>query len=445
MLLNNQILYCQILVFTIINLTFCQSFDINDERIKLENYNYNFKQNKYSKSFNEYPRSVKLEHTANELLDPIIKLNSSEKLKLSFDILESESKSYAYTFIHCTADWQYSEINQFDYLNGFFNNYIDSYNYSFNTLNPYIHYDFSFPNENVSFIKSGNYILLVYDTEHNLPILTKRFMVYEEILNINMSIKKATLAKDKSSKQEIDFYIEGYKKLNITDPHNELQIIIQQNDDWNTTISNIKPSFINYNTLDYDYQGEVSFLGGTEYNDFDIKSLRYYGKNIDNINQQYLQGLNVFSVNLQHDYIENREEYKFRYDINGKYVISVSENRNKNIESDYALVKFKLNIDKINNQYIYIYGELTNWDILHEAKMQYNEKENYYYGTLYLKQGYYNYKYITTDLNNKNMNNIDGEYHETRNQYSIYSYYTPNWRNYDRLVGVAKSTSNSLN
>ena len=63
-------------------------------------------------------------------------------------------------------------------------------------------------------------------------------------------------------------------------------------------------------------------------------------------------------------------------------------------------------LDGPNNQYIYIYGELTNWDILHEAKMQYNEKENYYYGTLYLKQGYYNYKYITTDLNNKNMNKL---------------------------------------
>ena len=40
---------------------------------------------------------------------------------------------------------------------------------------------------------------------------------------------------------------------------------------------------------------------------------------------------------------------------------------------------------------------------------------------------------------------LDGNYQETRNQYSIYAYYAPNWSSYDRLIGVGKSTSNALN
>ncbi|MBF25978.1 MAG: hypothetical protein CMP49_05650 [Flavobacteriales bacterium] len=445
MLVNYHLFYCQIIMFIIVNFGHSQSFDIYDERIQLKNYNYNFKQNKYSTSFNEYPKSVKLENAVNELLDPVIKLNSSEQLILSFDILEAESTSYAYTFIHCTANWEYSEINQFEYLNGFFNNYINEYQYSFNTLTPYVNYYLSFPNENISFKKSGNYILLVYDTENNLPIITKRFMVYEEILSISLNVKKATLAKDQSTKQEIDFNIEGHKKLNIIDPHNELYITIQKNDDWNNIINNVKPSFVSDYILEYDYQGEISFSGGNEYKDFDIKSLRYFGKNIQNIKQQVIQGLNIYVVNLQIDYIENTNEYKFQYDLNGKYVISLSERRNKNTEGDYALVKFILHSNKIENKDLYIHGELTNWDILKEAKMQYNDNENYYYGSLFLKQGYYNYNYVSTNLNGEDIEHIEGEYHETRNQYSIYTYYTPVWRNYDRLVGIAKSTSNSLN
>ena len=47
--------------------------------------------------------------------------------------------------------------------------------------------------------------------------------------------------------------------------------------------------------------------------------------------------------------------------------------------------------------------------------------------------------------NNKKTYSIDSDYHETRNQYSIYVYHTPLWKNYDRLIGVSKSTSNSLN
>ena len=47
---------------------------------------------------------------------------------------------------------------------------------------------------NVNFKKSGNYIVLVYDTEKNIPILTKRFMVYEDVLNIEINVKKSTLS-----------------------------------------------------------------------------------------------------------------------------------------------------------------------------------------------------------------------------------------------------------
>ena len=433
----------QIILIILSYLVHSQSFDIYDNSIQLKDWNYNFNQNKYSNSFHSSAKSVKLENTTNELLDPIIQLNSSETLSLSFDILDTESKSYAYTFIHCSSNWEYSDIIQSEYLSGFFDNYINEYEYSFNTLNPYVHYQFSFPNENINFTKSGNYILLVYDVEDNKPIITKRFMVHEKILNINMRVKKATLSKDLMEKQEIDFYIEGHQKLSITDPHNDLKIIIQQNDDWNNTIKNCKPNFIYNNKLEYDYQEEISFLGGSEYRDFDMKSLRYYGKNIRSIEQHNLQGFNVYSITLQNDKIEYSDEYEFKYDLNGKYVLSVSENRNKYTEGDYALVKFTLQSNQMNHNNIYIYGELTNWDITKEGKMNYNEKNQEYYAFLYLKQGYYNYQYVVKEKDEIIM--LGGNYHETRNQYSIYAYYTPPWGNYDRLVGMSKSTSNALN
>ena len=41
-----------------------------------------------------------------QLSSPVIKLNSNEKVKLSFDDLDAESKNYYYTIIHCNADWE---------------------------------------------------------------------------------------------------------------------------------------------------------------------------------------------------------------------------------------------------------------------------------------------------------------------------------------------------
>ena len=164
---------------------------------------------KYSKILYEHTttlissKSVKIENPINELLDPIIELHSSETLKLTFDLLNTESVSCAYTFIHCDHNWNYSNITQSEYLAGFFDNYIDNYEYSFNTLSPYVHYECVFPNKDIQFTKSGNYIVLVYNSENNSPILTKRFMVHEKVLNISMAVKKPILAQDRKNKQEI--------------------------------------------------------------------------------------------------------------------------------------------------------------------------------------------------------------------------------------------------
>ena len=108
------------------------------------------------------------------------------------------------------------------------------------------------------------------------------------------------------------------------------------------------------------------------------KTSFWKSKNFENVHwksieQQKIQGGEIYYVSLQTEKRYNEEEYRFKYDLNGKYIISVSENRNKNTESDYALVKFTLSSNKLQNQNIYIYGELTNWDILPEAKMNYNK------------------------------------------------------------------------
>ena len=245
MIQQNIVFYLNFLLVFIVTFSNSQSFDIYNENIFLKDYNYNISGKNSNTSMYNYAKSVKLENIANELLDPIIQLNSSEILKLSFDVLSSNMGSYAYTFIHCNSKWEYSDMSQSEYLNGFFDNYIVDYEFSFNTLTNYCHYEFTFPNENINFKKSGNYILLIYDTESNNPIITKRFMIYEQVIDLSINVKKATLAKDQQKKQEIDFYIENYKHLNIKDPINELSIIIQKNDEWNNLITNCKPTFIN--------------------------------------------------------------------------------------------------------------------------------------------------------------------------------------------------------
>ena len=120
-----------------------------------------------SEYFAENIKTVLIQNTKNELLDPIINLNSNEQLLLSFDEIGTNLANYKYSFIHCNSKWEKSDLIESDYLDGFYENYIEEYFFSFNTNVNYTNYQCIFPNENINFLKSGFYFLIVKneDTE----------------------------------------------------------------------------------------------------------------------------------------------------------------------------------------------------------------------------------------------------------------------------------------
>ena len=90
-----------------------------------------------SQEINEYfadnIKTVLIQNIENELLDPIINLNSNEQLLLSFDEIGTNLSNYKYSFIHCNSKWEKSDLIESDYLDGFYENYIEEYFFSFNT------------------------------------------------------------------------------------------------------------------------------------------------------------------------------------------------------------------------------------------------------------------------------------------------------------------------
>jgi hypothetical protein len=195
-----------------------------------------------------------------EMTDPVIRLNSDEKLRLSFDDLDADVKNYNYTFTHCDADWQTSDIRKSDYINGFQQDYIDDYQSSFNTTRHYTHYNLIFPTEYLRIKKSGNYILKVFtedDSEKNI-VFTWRFMVVEPKVSVKGKIKVPTSIGERDYKQEIDFSI--FKQAyNISNPYGNLKVKIFQNGRTDNAIENLNPSMIRGDEIIYDYDQENVF------------------------------------------------------------------------------------------------------------------------------------------------------------------------------------------
>ena len=410
----------------------------------------------FYKDFN-YSNCIKsstLTNNENELLDPIIKLNSNQTLKLSFDDLDNNLKYYMYTFIHCDSNWGKSEIMYSEYLNGFYENYIEEYYYSFNTIQQYIHYELTFPNENINFLKSGNYIIIIYD-EYMNPILTKRFIVYEDILRIKSNVKRGTFSKDFDTKHEIDFeiYLDNFS---IQNPFDEISIIIQQNDDWNNVKKNVQPSFVGKNIIKYDYEEQTSFNAGNEFRKFEISNIDFFSENVDSI---YLKEISentlskeievckyisndMLYASLKKDFSRNINRYFNNYDLNGKQQLFNERSNNSEYESEYIMVNFHLKYPYDKSNDIYVYGAISNWEYQEKFRLKFDEELQLYTTRALLKQGYYDYQY---KIKNKyNENEIEGNYFETKNEYTIYVYYKPIWARYEKIIGINKITSNNL-
>ena len=78
--------------------------------------------------------------------------------------------------------------------------------------------------------------------------------------------------------------------------------------------------------------------------------------------------------------------------------------------------------------------------------MVYDETAKAYTGTVYLKQGYYNYEYVflANDKNEGDASVFEGDHQETENDYTILIYHRMLSDGYDRIVG-ARTVNSKIN
>jgi hypothetical protein len=388
-------------------------------------------------------KTVQLYKEGWNLSYPIIKLNSSEKLVLNFDLMGDDAESYYYTVIHCDKDWNKSDIFPNDYMNGDIENPIEDYESSFNTTVSYFHYQLSFPNDRISIKLSGNYIIKVYQPgKPDEPSVTQRFIVTEDAAKIDITAHRPQMAGDNNKRQQIDFTV-NTSGLSISDPYRNVWAFLLQNGRWDNQKRNLKPVFYGDNELKYNSLSDKNiFLGGNEFRYFDIKSIRYqseYVKRIDFASPNY----NVFLYPS-----ENREFKPYFYwkDFNGKYYIAFQEGKKPEIESEYVYVYFSLPSDQIvQGGNIYVSGALNNWIFDKNNLMRYNIQSKEYECTMLLKQGWYNYEiaYLKNGDTKNTTTMFEGSHYETENDYVVLVYYRNPRDRYDRVIGTG--IANTLN
>lgn len=413
------------------NITFAQDDYVNDNQMRYEDWTYQ-----------PTIKTVQLHESSFDANPAIIPLNGSELLELSFDDLEADKKSYSISFVHCNANWEPSDLMQSEYMSGFFEANILNFNYSVNTVQKYTHYAITFPQANMNFTKSGNYMVYVYqDNDKEKLVLTKRFMIYENKITVLANIRQAMGNDEQYSKQHIDFNLIN-STYELTNPFTDLKVVITQNNRWDNAVRDIKPTFVEPKQLTYSLDDKSTFNGGNEFRYFDTRSLRTYTERVYNIERDSLR---IYHIELKKDELRTFKNYSFYNDINGGYLIKNQDMiGSPDIEADYAWVHFFLPYDNAEGEgNFYVLGKLTEWRLNKSNRMTYNYKKFGYECDLFIKQGYYNYTYVYLKDNKKGGDETmtEANHWETENDYTIYVYHRQRGTYYDQLVGVKRLNS----
>lgn len=360
---------------------------------------------------------------------PIVPLGSV--LELSFDDLDADNKDYQYKIEHMTYDWKPSNLQANQYINGFEQNYIIDVTNSFNTLQSYTHYKIQIPNQNTTITESGNYLISILNDDDEV-VFSRKCVFYENLTTIGVNVLRGRNTISNNSEQTVQFII-NHKGLNINNPTQEIKIQLLQNNNWNTSITDIDPLFIRPNQLIYNYTEETNFFGGNEFLFFDNKYIRNTNLNIAKTVRD-----DIFHNYLYTDIERAFKPYTYNPDINGNFIIRTLDAEDTDTEADYAMMHFSLEVNQpFKNKNVYVYGAFNNFELTEDNKLQYNDNEGVYQREILLKQGFYNYTYVTVDSDNSiDLTEINGSFFQTENEYTLLAYYKPFGALFYRVIGV---------
>lgn len=372
----------------------------------------------------------------NESLIPIFRLN--ETFQFSFDDLMGSEANYYYKIVHCTRDWEKSDLKVTEYLSGMQNVRISTFMTSFNTLQPFVHYKLTLPNRDTKFTISGNYILEIYN-DTNEKILERRFVLYEDLVSVALEIKKTRNLNVAPAKQNVYMTVD-FGDMMLQNPKKNVNVVLLQNGQWYNALNNLNPQFVIGNQFQYKYDEETNFWGGNEFLFFDNSDIKQINNNVEKITRR-----DLFEIVLREKYpLKESNFYTFYQDINGGFKTRNALRENNNTEADYAWVYFNYHLDKLPvSQKLYIVGMFNNYQLTNDYELKFDEAAQTYTTALLLKQGFTNYKYIIAKPDGTILEelNPDGNFFETENQYNALIYYKTDTDRYDRIIGLGKADS----
>lgn len=380
-------------------------------------------------------KTVQLYPTGSELELPVLTIGNGRRLVLEFDVLRAEPEALRWRLLHCDRHWKADGLEANEFLTGFAEGTVDEYDFSFTTLKDYVHYRAVLPESFASFTHSGNYIVAVEDDDGR-KLLTRRFYVAEQSVAVRAEMTRPYDGMAIDRRQEVDVRLES-KGWTMGDMQ-WLTVTVQQNGRQDN-VRELLFSGYDGNALCYRQRPCNIFDGGNTYRFFDCSNLQATMYNVQRV-EEY--GGEQF-VLLRPEEDRSHKHYLSETTLNGGMKVNIQNRNNPRLEADYVWVNISLPMAQpLLEGSVYIVGELTNWRMDENSRMDYNPEYRAYTKRLLLKQGYYAYQLLVNGGKWNAANGrsatapLEGDHYETPNRYMVYVYqHSPSDRA-DRLLAV---------
>lgn len=369
-----------------------------------------------------YDQTIKsLQAVVNQdwLSPAVMRLHSDDVLNVSFDELSHDYHRYIYRVEHCEADWTSStSLFESDWLEGFNNNPIDDYDRSVNTTVAYTHYKFQIPNDRMRLRLSGNYRIHIYDNEDDeREVITVDFCITEQSMPLAMTITTNTDIDTNVSHQQVSLAV-NYGVARVTDPANQLRVVVMQNgreDNWKV---NPKPTILSGSGAEWQHSRELIFDAGNEYRKYEVLDVSHPTMGIDHIHWNG-EGYEVYPF-----IDEPRPHYLYDEDANGSFFIRNSDNWQIETTCEYVWVMYRMKCQELLAGKMIIDGWWTTDDNRNTYEMTYDQDAGMYTAKVLQKQGYYSYQYLWQHPDGSvHTAPSEGSFYQTENRYQALVYY----------------------
>lgn len=386
--------------------------------------------------FDDSFHTLRISVNDNYMAPPVLMMDSGDELTISFDEI-TESNSYLrYSLMHCNANWTQSSLVESEFLDGFNFGDVDDYEYSRMTATHYVNYRITFPNDRFRFKISGNYLIRVYrDDNPDTTLLQARFMVSESTAMVQADVLGVTDIDYNDAHQQVSVAVDA-TNAKVEDVFNDLMVYVSQNGRLDNEVMVRQPLRVSGKTAYYEHLRPLIFPAGNEYRRMETVSTTYPGMNVESM--EYHEPF--YHATVATDYPRSSDQYIYDQTQSGRFFVREYNSSDSDIEADYVVTHFTLDAPEIPGKHIFLDGDFTGRRFDPQSLMTYNRAIGRYEKTLLLKQGAYNYQYLTVDAGSSNSaastSAIEGDFYQTRNEYLVKVYTRRRGERYDRLIGV---------